>query len=130
MQIKNQFDRWSNEFKKRTGKKLIGKSGVVLSSMVGLSGLYFGPALITGGFIGATVSGCYYIWNYMTADKEPEEKKFNILLQKISRLRNEIQCPVNLIDFNETSAESNIIRDPPAPFDKNYTRIYPDLYCD
>ena len=127
MMLEHQFNCWAEEFRNRTGKKLLGKGVAITSSMVGLSGLYFGTSLMVGGFVGATVSGCYLLWNYMTADKEDEQRQFKNLLQKIADFNKSLAGPSNadLIDFNEPEKQMayGTLDIPIEP----YNPIYPDL---
>ena len=127
MMLEHQFNRWAEEFGARSGKKLLGKGFVITSGMVGLSGLYFGTSLIVSGFVGATVSGCYLLWNYMTSDREDELKHFKNLLQKIADFdKNLVSTPnANLIDFMETEKQPEYgeLDIPIEP----YNPIYPDL---
>ena len=127
MMLEHQFNCWAEEFRTRTGKKFLGKGAVITSSMVGLSGFYLGTSFMVSGFVGATISGCYLLWNYMTADKDDEQRHFKNLLNKIADLNINLVNPTNasLIDFTEPDKQMQYgtLDIPIEP----YNPIYPDL---
>ena len=69
------YKKWNKKYTTRTFKKLVTKSGGIISSgSIIYGGIVIGATstLLLGGIAGLAASGCYYIWQHFTEDKEEE----------------------------------------------------------
>jgi hypothetical protein len=81
------YEKWEALYTSRTLKKCGAKTAVFGSGLSVCAGLFGGNSgLQAYGFIGATVSGCYLLWQYLTEDIHDEQTLYNDIFTKMNKL--------------------------------------------